>query len=45
MERLNYFVLSALLALCASHFLFAEKNNVQFAGMLSDWLTEKGLDG
>ena len=27
-----------------SHFLFAEKNNVQIANLLSDWLKEKGLD-
>lgn len=27
-----------------SHFLFAEKNNVQLADLLSAWLTEKGLD-
>ena len=27
-----------------SHFLFAEKNNVQLADLLSDWLKEKGLD-
>ena len=27
-----------------SHFLFAEKNNVQIADLLSDWLKEKGLD-
>ena len=27
-----------------SHFLFAEKNNVQLADLLSVWLKEKGLD-
>lgn len=27
-----------------SHFLFAEKNNVQLADFLSDWLKEKSLD-
>ena len=27
-----------------SHFLFAEKNNVQLADLLSAWLKEKGLD-
>lgn len=27
-----------------SHFLFAEKNNVQLADLLSAWLAEKGLD-
>lgn len=27
-----------------SHFLFAEKNNVQLADMLANWLNEKGLD-
>lgn len=27
-----------------THFLFAELNNVELADLLSDWLTEKGLD-
>lgn len=27
-----------------SHFLFAEKNNVQLADLLSAWLAERGLD-
>ena len=27
-----------------SHFLFAERNNRQLAGLLADWLKEKGLD-
>ncbi|MBR1437337.1 MAG: hypothetical protein IJ587_02250 [Synergistaceae bacterium] len=27
-----------------THFLFADKNNLEVAGLLSKWLKEKGLD-